>query len=182
MPYQCPRCPDTFFHHFLNPCSCWLVMSDFLDILTFLRMANWISWLGWHSHPTAAQWGTDELSLSSAHRLCRDYYYYFSFAMLPPAVRISALKDNCHDSHWTPKEVYEIMKTRKFCGTDQTNICWELLRLHWTPLDVGGHWRPIVIQTMLSQVPFTFHFLRFPDTCIKIQSKEDQDNTENNKA
>lgn len=64
--------------------------------------------------------------------------WYFPFAMLPPAVWISALKDNCHDPGSMPvlpKEVCETMRTRKFCGTGWTNICWEILRLHWSSLD-----------------------------------------------
>lgn len=38
-------------------------------------MTNWSPWLGWGSHPTAAQWGSDELSLSSTHGLCREVVF-----------------------------------------------------------------------------------------------------------
>lgn len=128
----------------------WLCQTSSLDILTFLRVANWIPWLEWGSIPQ--QPSEEVMSLFSAALTDSEGMWYFSFAMLPPAVWISALKDNCHDPGSTPKEVCEMMTTRKFCGTDWANICWELLRSHWSSLDLGGHWRPIVIQTMLSSV------------------------------
>lgn len=53
----------------------WLCQTSSLDVLTFLRVTNWSPWLGCGSHPTAAQWGSDELSLSSTHGLCREVVF-----------------------------------------------------------------------------------------------------------
>lgn len=167
------------FHHFLNSSNCkwWIVryaptQPSFLDILTFFRLISWSPWLGWGSCPTAAQWGGDGLSLSSTLRLCREVVFSLC-SVASSSLWISALQGDWHDPNSSPvlpKEVCEFMRTRKFCGTEWTNICWELLRFHWSSHDMSAHWRPIVTQTMPSEVPFRFHFLRFPDTWIKIDS------------
>ena len=138
------------------------------DILTFFRLISRSPWLGWGSYLTTAQWGHDELSLSSTPGLCRGVVFSLC-NVASSSLWISALQGDCHDPGSPPvlpKEVCEIIRTRKFCGTDWTNICQEPLRLHWSSVDMHALWRPIVIQTMPSEVPFRFHFLRFPDTCI----------------
>lgn len=67
-----------FFITFSTPvASGWLCQTSSLDIFAFLRVANWIPWLEWGSHPTAAQWGSDQLFLSSTHRLYRDVVFFF---------------------------------------------------------------------------------------------------------
>lgn len=165
------------FHHFLNSSNrrWWIAgyaptQPSSLDILAFFRLTSWSPWLGWGSCPTATLWGGDELPLSCTLKLFREEEFSLC-SIASSSLWIHALAGVCHDPNSPPvlpKEVCERMRTRKFCGTEWTNICEELLRFHWSSRDMPARWRPVVIQTMPSEVSFRFHSSRFPDTCIKI--------------
>lgn len=100
--YKSYPCPEMLFHHFPNCCNWGVVplpsLPSFLNILAFLRLISWspISCLRWGSCPTAAQWGHEELSLSSTSGFCRGVVFsLFNFAS--GSLWISALWGDCHD-------------------------------------------------------------------------------------
>lgn len=144
--YKCHPCPEMLFHCFLNSYNCPnpaflpghfnLLQTDQLKPLAGMRFQS-----------QAARWGGDKLSLSITPRLCREVECSLR-SVASSSLWISALQGDCRDPGsppLLPKEVSEILRTGKFCGTDWTNICWEVLRFPWSSVDVRAHRRPIVI-------------------------------------
>lgn len=106
--------------------------------------------------------------------------WYFSFAMLPPAVCISALKDNCHDL-CCPKRLVKSWEPESFVEqTEQTYFgsSWGYTGplLTWVVTEGDCHTDKALssgIHVPLFEIPWYLY---------KNTARKDQDNTENSNA